>query len=454
MKEKLYKSLPDFFQGLLISLFNYLAYRKRYGGSYKKYRALFRANRSLSFAELKKIQEDRLSLFLKKAAQNSTWFSNLADMEFSSFPIMKKEEVRKHIEELYTVSKSEGIISKTGGTTGKSLEVRFTAGNMQERYAMLDDFRNRFGYELGKKTAWFSGKDLLTAGDIKKNRFWKTDAFYKVRYYSTFHIKKEYLRFYVEDLLKYQPEYLVGFPSTMLEIAKYGLENGYTYPKGFTKAIFPTAETVTVEMRTQIETFFHTKMYNQYASSEGAPFIFECAEGKLHLELQSGVFEVLDDADRHANSGRLILTSFTTEGTPLIRYDIGDTMIVEAADVVCTCGNNNPLVKEILGRIDDFIYSPENGKINLGNVSNTLKDTEGIIKFQVLQDHLNELDIFIITDEKAYSPKVEAVFLKNWRDRVGPLMEIRLHYVDEIAVEKSGKFRMVKNNIKDQIQNR
>ena len=158
MKEKLYKSLSDFFQGLLISLFNYLAYRKRYGGSYKKYRALFRANRSLSFAELKKIQEDRLSLFLEKASQNSTWFRGLADKEFSSFSIMKKEEVRKHIEELYTVSKSEGIISKTGGTTGKSLEVRFTADNMQERYAMLDDFRNRFGYELGKKNGLVLGQ--------------------------------------------------------------------------------------------------------------------------------------------------------------------------------------------------------------------------------------------------------------------------------------------------------
>lgn len=456
MKEKLYKSLPDFFQGLLISLFNFLAYRKRYGGSYMKYRALFHVNRSLSFLDLKKIQEKRLALFLKNASENSTWFRNLADgtsKDLSAFPIMKKEEVRSHIEQLYTVSKAEGIISKTGGTTGKSLEVRFTADNMQERYAMLDDFRNRFGYELGKKTAWFSGKDLLTARDIKKNRFWKTDLFYKVRYYSTFHIKKDYLRFYVEDLLEYQPEYLVGFPSTILEIAKYGLGNGYTYPKGRTKAIFPTAETVTVEMRTPIETFFQTKMYNQYASSEGAPFIFECAEGRLHLELQSGVFEVLDDANRPANSGRLILTSFTTDGTPLIRYDIGDTMSLGTADVVCTCGSSNPLVKEILGRIDDFIYSPENGKINLGNVSNTLKDTKGIIKFQTVQDHLNELDIFIIVEEKAYSTKVEAVFLRNWRDRVGTLMKIRLHYVEEIAVERSGKFRMVKNNIKDQIEN-
>src|SRR5690606_888232 len=211
--------------------------------------------------------------------------------------------------------------SKTGGTTGKSLEVKNRAINSQERFAMLDDFRSRFGYELGKKTAWFSGKNLLTLKDIKKNRFWKTDTYHNVRYYSTFHIKEDYLKYYVEDLINYQPEYFVGFPSTILEIAKYGLSKGYDFPKGVIKAIFPTAETITQEMRETIETFFKTKMYNQYASSEGAPFIFECEKGNLHLELQSGVFEVLDENDQPTNSGRLVVTSFTNEGTPLIRYD-------------------------------------------------------------------------------------------------------------------------------------
>src|SRR5690606_26549566 len=112
--------------------------------------------------------------------------------------------------------------------------------------------------------------------DISKNRFWKTDPFHHVRYYSTFHIKDEYLKYYVEDLLFYKPEYLVGFPSTMLEIAKYGLNNGYEFPKGIVKAIFPTAETVTAETRFSIEKFFKANLYDQYASSEGAPFIFEC----------------------------------------------------------------------------------------------------------------------------------------------------------------------------------
>src|SRR5690606_11712837 len=97
-----------------------------------------------------------------------------------------------------------------------------------------------------------------------------------------------------------------------------------------------------------IEGFFKTKMYNQYASSEGAPFIFECEQGKLHLELQSGVFEVMDANNNPSPSGRLIVTSFTTEATPLIRYDIGDSISLESENISCNCGIHNPIVKEIL----------------------------------------------------------------------------------------------------------
>ncbi|QQD15384.1 phenylacetate--CoA ligase family protein [Sphingobacterium sp. UDSM-2020] len=451
MKDKIYKILPDFMQGILISLYNYLAYKDRYGLKYKEYFELFKKNRHLSLDELQKNQQERFHLFLSDAIKNAPFYKNYPLIrldQLAQLPIIKKEDLRQHIHQVYTVSKAEGVVSKTGGTTGKSLEVLFTKENTQERFALLDDFRNRFGYQLGKKTAWFSGKDLLTQADVEKHRFWKTDWFYKVRYYSTFHIKEDYLKYYIENLMHYKPEYFVGFPSTILELAKYGLKNGYDFPEGTVKAIFPTAETITLEMRKTIESFFKTKMYNQYASSEGAPFIFECEKGNLHLELQSGVFEVLDEDDRACNSGRLVITSFTTAGTPLIRYDIGDSISLEDAALTCTCGNHNPLVKEILGRVDDYIYSPENGKINLGNVSNTLKDTKGIIRFQVIQNELNKIDVLVIKDDRIYTDVTEKKFLQNWKDRVGNHMIISVKYVSEIPVEKSGKYRLVKNNIK------
>lgn len=456
MKEKLYNLLPHFLQNLMVVLYNYKAYKIRYGGSYKMYREEKKKNRNLSLIQLKEYQAERYKKLIEFAIQHSAYYQKTlgniigaADItNINQLPIVNKETLRQNIDSIVVKTTEKLEKSKTGGTTGKSLEVQNFARNTQERFAFLDDFRSRFGYELGKKTAWFSGKNLLTTKDINKNRFWKTDPFHNVRYYSTFHMKEEYLKYYVEDIIKYQPEYLVGFPSTMFEIAKYGLRNNFDFPNNTIKAIFPTAETITEESRKTIETFFKTKLYNQYASSEGAPFIFECENGNLHLELQSGVFEVLDENDQPTNSGRLVVTSFTNEGTPLIRYDIGDSITLEDESKTCTCGNNNPLVKEILGRIDDFVYSPENGKINLGNVSNTLKDTKGIVRFQAVQNDLNEIEVFTVVDHTIYNTNIEKKFIQNWKDRIGDSMKISIKYVEDIPVEKSGKFRIVKNNIK------
>lgn len=456
MKDKIYKKSPSFVQNILVYLYNRNAYKRRYGGLYKVFLKEKKENRNLSLEELMLYQRDRYATFIKFSIEHSPFYKeilsnipNVYDIDnIGNLPIISKEILRNNIDKVVVRTEEKLVTSKTGGTTGKSLEVRNFARNNQERFAFLDDFRSRFGYKLGKKTAWFSGKDLLTTRDIRRKRFWKTDFINNVRYYSTFHIKEAYLKYFIEDLISYSPEYLVGFPSTILELAKYGIRNNYDFPVNTVKAVFPTAETVTEESRYFIEKFFKTKLYNQYASSEGAPFIFECSNNNLHLELQSGVFEVLDENNFPTKSGRLVVTSFTNEGTPLIRYDIGDSISLEDESKVCSCGNCNPLVKEILGRIDDFVFSPENGKINLGNISNTLKDTKGIIRFQVVQSELNKLEILVVKDELNYTDSVEKIFLKNWRDRVGDRMILKVIYVDDILVEKSGKYRIVKNNIK------
>lgn len=455
MMDRLYKIVPHFLQNLMVTMFNLKSYRVRYGGNYRHYRKLYSERNNWSREQLEEDQAIRFSQLVAFAQQNSPFYTKLyseistADQidHITALPIVSKEMLRKEIDLVYTVPKSEAVVSKTGGTTGKSLEVLFTRDNFQERFALLDNFRSICGYELGKKTAWFSGKSLLTARDIKNNRFWKTDLYHKVRYYSTFHIKEDYLAYYIVDLKKYRPEFLVGFPSNMYEIAKFGIAKGLDFPEGIIKGVFPTAETVTPQSRQAIESFFKTKLFDQYASSEGAPFIFECRNRNLHLELQSGVFEVLDANNEPAKTGRLVTTSFTTYGTPLIRYDIGDSLVL--SDRSCDCGNNNPLVDEILGRIDDFIYSPENGKINLGNISNTLKDTKGIVRFQAVQNELNSLIVKTIVDDSVYDISVEKKFIANWRERIGNNMQLEIVYVTEIPVAKSGKYRMVENNIKD-----
>lgn len=453
MKEKIFQKSPLFFQNILISIFNILAYRKRYGGSYRSFLSYYKLNKSLSLFELEKIQEKKFTSLVKYSIKHSRFYRNLykdfgGNITLSSIdklPIVSKDDLQNNLLDIYTVSKRVGLKSKTGGTTGKSLEVLFTKKDMQERFAQLDAFRGQYGYSLGERTAWFSGKLIVFEKDVKHKRFWKTDYFYNIRYYSTFHIKKDYLSNYIDDLISFKPKFINGFPSVMMEIAQYGLANNYSFPSGVVKAIFPTAEAVTPRMRKVLERFFNSKVYDQYASSEGAPFIFECKNQKLHLQMQTGVFEVLDSNYEPTNEGKLIVTSFTTHGTPLIRYEIGDT--VSLSDSTCNCGDNNPIIEKILGRNSDFIYSTQHGRINSANIANTLKNTFGIIKFQVVQNELDSILIKIITNDSVYKLRSEKIFLKNWRDRVGEDMKITLEKVETIPLEKSGKYRMVKNNI-------
>jgi phenylacetate-CoA ligase len=452
LKDKIYTLAPNVIQNLMISMFNLLAYKDRYGKHYKQFLKVYSKNKSLTLEELIELQKKKFEDFISFAAKNTSFYMNLYQnieepykiQNLQTLPILTKEMLRKNCEEIFTLPKNKAVISKTGGTTGVALEVRFTKKDVEERFAILDNFRNNYGYKLGEKTAWFSGKTLLNDKDIRKNRFWKSDYLFDVHYYSTFHISDRTAKYYLENLIKFNPKYIIGFPSSLVELARLGIKLNIDFPKGI-RAIFGTAETITEQLKIEVEDYFKTRILNQYASSEGAPFIVECPLGNLHLELQNGVFEVLDSNNQQTKKGRLIVTSFTTHGTPLIRYDIGDE--IELAENSCTCGNNNPLVKEILGRSSDYLLSLDYGKINYVNTANSLKNVPGIIKMQVVQEEVKSIHIKICIDPKEYTPNAEKIFLQNWRERMGNQQIITIEIVDEIPNEKSGKFKMVINKL-------
>src|SRR5699024_5339440 len=161
-------------------------------------------------------------------------------------------------------------------------------------------------------------------------------------------------------------------------------------------AIFPTSETVTHRARELLERVFSTRVYDQYASSEGAPFITECSENSLHIELSSGVFENFSD------SHEILVTSFHTHGTPLIRYRIGDSISLNR-DGRCSCGLSSPLAASIQGRSDDFLIRGDGAKVNGGHVANLFKNMpNSIVQAQVVQKKIGILDVYLVVDINMY----------------------------------------------------
>lgn len=445
MKKFIMNYMPIIFQNLAITIFNTWQYRKRHSGRYKYYRGYFHFYESAPDEKLAKEVSLRLKEFLGYASEKSSYYKAFGAKDISGFPILEKETLLNNLDGISTVTEKEGSLSLTGGTTGASMKVLYTSEDIQERHAMLDHFRAKYGYTLGKKVAWFSGKDLTRQKDLDKGICYRDDWFNKIRFFSTFHIHKQYIHDYWKAFNQFSPEFIVGFPSSVYDMCVLAKEFKLTF-KGKVKAFFPTAETVLPQHREIIEEVLGCPLIDQYASSEGAPFILQCPEGRLHIHPLTGVFEVVDADMKPAREGEILVTSFSTRGTPLIRYRIGDRIRLASANDSCKCGSSFPLVDFIDGRSSDFIYSPENGKVNLGNISNCTKDAPGIICFQVLQDEIDKVRIKIVKGIE-FSEEEEACFLDALKKRLGTSMSIKLEYVDEIPREKSGKFRIVKNTL-------
>lgn len=445
-KFNFFKALPYFVQNIIVTLVNTNLYRMRHSGKYQEFRNYYDQVDLFTKEQLDKEVARRSKEFHAFITENSVWYSDYKDKNLLDFEVLEKKDVLLSLDQISTLNEKEGIVSLTGGTTGASMKVIYTKHDMQERFAILDHFRSKHGYELGKKTAWFSGKNLITEKDIKKGRCAHYDYKNKIRFYSTFLINTKNFDLYWRDLEKFKPDFIVGFPSSVYELCKIAKSKGLKLNDSVS-VFFPTAETVLDEHRTLISEILGCKLVDQYASSEGAPFILECKHGGLHIHPLTGIFEVVDNNLRSTNNGELLVTSFTTHGTPLVRYRIGDSVELENADEECRCQSPFPLVKRIQGRTIDYVYSPEYGKVNLGNISNATKDVKGIICFQIVQDNINKLDVSIVASS-SFNEDEQTKFISALRERVGEKIIINIKHVDDIMKEKSGKFRIVKNSLK------
>jgi phenylacetate-CoA ligase len=451
--ENLYDKSPIFFQNFMVTLSGYQRNRSRYGKVYYEYLSFLSEFDSWSLKRKLDFQLKELLEFIKYTVDNSLFYRELykgIDInsirtieDLKRLPIVDKEMLRENIEDVITMSNKGSVEGHTGGTTGKSLVVLFTPEDMMKRMAMLDHFKARVGFKHRKmKRATFNGKHIIPPNQ-KNKVFWRYNAACKQMIYSSFHLTEENMKYYVESLNRFKPHSIDGFFMSMCDIAGY-MER-HNIKLEFTPiAIFPTSETLSKSGRELLERVFKCKVYDQYASSEGAPFITECMNQVLHLELASGIFERFEEGNNE-----ILITSFTTHGTPLIRYRIGDSIVLDNENSECNCSSIGvPIVKEIHGRRLDFLYTAEGAKVNGGNVANLFKNMpNALIRAQTIQNRMDMIKVLLEVDKRLYKPEYDDLLRDEFTHKFGNRTMVIIEHVDEIPREKSGKFRLIKNKV-------
>lgn len=444
----IYNHSPIFLQNLFTTFVGLSYRRRRFTKVYRQALAEFKQRDYTDAEALTRYQNQQLVDIVHYAVERSKFYQehykgiNIDEIrevkDLVRLPLLSKEDVRQHPEALCALDESERILNNTSGTTGTPLKTYFTRADCQRRMAYLDFFKWQHGYvHLKMKRASFNSSKIVPPGQ-KKKVFWRTNYAIRQRLYSGYHCKGENVKYYVENLNKYKPAALDGYPSALYEVARYILDNHVKM--SFTPiAVFPTAEALLPHYREAIERAFHCPVRDQYASSEGAPFITECKCGRLHYCMDTGVIEFQDD-------GEMIITSFDNHGSPLIRYQIGDRAFL-SKEQSCPCGSKLPVVERLEGRSQDYIQSPKTGRFSAIYTSLVSAEFQNSVKaMQFYQDKEDEVEVRLVTDGR-YTREMDQIILYKLHYSLGEDMKITIKLVDELEKDPSGKVRPIINKL-------
>ena len=447
-----YSALPIFAQHMACNIHGAHMNQKFYG---RKYREILDQDIRRSFLSSKTLREYRdkkLRKFVEHAVRTTPYYRKLFSdfglsvkdiqtlKDLSKLPILKKSDVQDYFEDLQSdiLPKDERILINTSGTTGMPLNIYTTQIALIELYAVWGRYYHWHGINPGEQwCAVFGARPWVDVAQ-KDPPFWRFNHFGRQIFFSAFHMTQHNIKYYISELRKRQPPWIQGFPSLIMLLANYLIENkeSLDYP---VKHVTFGAENVFPYQIEAVKEAFGVRPRQHYGLVEAVANISECELGKLHVDED---FSAVEFAPRDDGTFSLVGTNFTNPAMPLIRYDTNDFITLDETE--CDCGRPGRVVKEIDGRIEDYIVKMDGSKI--AQMDSIFKGMSSIRAAQFYQDRPGAFTLKIVRG-KTYSKSDERKLLVRIAVRVGPETDVKLDYVDELERSSGGKVRLFINKL-------
>ncbi|MDD5625827.1 MAG: phenylacetate--CoA ligase family protein [Patescibacteria group bacterium] len=406
---------------------------------------------------LKNHQEVQLKKLIDFSYKNVPYYTKLLDKmgikpsdiatikDLEKLPVLTKETIKENWQDFIpkNINELKHLGGSTGGSTGASLKYRMSKEDYEKGVALLYRWWGYGGYKLSNKVAIIAGSSLVpTSKSESKKKI--QDFFFNFRHYSSFEMSQKNLFKYFDNINEWKPGFIMGYASSIYLFAQFIQDNNLKL-NFKPKAILTTSEKLFDKQRIFIESIFNAKIFDGYGLNDGGVTAFECEKHcGMHIDMERSILEVVDDRGEQIinQQGKILATSLYNYALPFIRYDTGDLGII--SDKKCSCGRGTPLLKEISGRITDFL------KINniiIGSpVLTVLMGKFDINQYQIIQDHPTSITIKIVKG-KTYNEKSDEEFIKkSFYSHVGEF-DIIFEYANSIPIAEGKKYKFIINNL-------
>ena len=379
--------------------------------------------------------------FYKKHWNGIHWQKIQTPGDLQKLPMINKNHIRQAQNRLLSndLNPKSLWVEKTSGSTGSPINVYWPMDMLPKWWAIVEVMiRYEAGVSQQMPRAMVGGRPIVP-GNIKHPPYWQWNRRWNQLYLSSYHISPHTTPDYINALRKYSPQWITGYGSSIAALAKNALEKGL--PHFPVKAAIVSGDMLFESMRKDIETFFETKCYDSYGQCEGVSMAMECSQARLHLLPFAGITEILcEDGSpcRTSQVGEMVVTTLLNDAMPLIRYRTGD-YAAWADDQKCLCGNPNPIITNLEGRVDDFLVSDDGRKIS--HISTAMKQNGAIHSSQFLQDKPGHAFVLIQPRKESGNLNIKKL-KKELLSRVGHF-DFEFFEVPEIPKTPQGKTKLV-----------
>jgi phenylacetate-CoA ligase len=357
-------------------------------------------------------------------------------------PTLDKSTLRSNAEALTAGGKyrKRAVWASTSGSTGMPLKI------------LLDPWINTAAFALfwrawGSGGYWRLGQRQAALKGLYNESGWRYNQTIRTLELSSVRVERKTVHLYRDLIQRYRPCFIRGYPSSMYLFCRLLREEGLDL---HVPMIISGSEMLHDFQRTIIEGTLSGRLYNHYTHWERAASILECDYGNLHAQEDYGHHEILDLEGNPVppdTVGEITVTGLYNLAMPLIRYRTGD--LATWSSETCSCGQSFPVVKQIVGRQNDYIVSPK-GELTSGTSAVFgLKLMPQILYFQLIQRALGSVEVRIVKAHDFHEPEDTSRVREALLSRLGADTELEIQFCDVEELERNpvGKIRSCINHL-------
>ncbi|PLS17799.1 hypothetical protein CVD28_08850 [Bacillus sp. M6-12] len=445
LTEKLFYFAPVPFQNALISLYGHNRRKYRYNDIFWGKLPELERTQNCSKDELKEIQLKSFQKIVEHSYNTTEFYKKEFDKigltpdqiknfdDIKKIPIIDKEDVRsnEHIMISNFYSKQQLTTVNTSGSTGKPLTIHRVKSSHGIENAFVWRQRRWAGLNFNDKVLTIAGRTFSKAN--QKNDFFRYNLADNQLLLSAYHINKHNIKKMIDEINRFKPIYIQGYPSSIALLSSLIQEEGLSVIP--VKAVFTSSENLLPFQRSIIEREFNTTVFDYYGNGEQVASISQCEHGSYHINSEYGLIEEVD--------GEFIATGFVNYAMPFIRYKIGDSGDIVNRD--CKCGRGLPIVNNLFGRTSsNFIETPSG--VRLAHINQVFKLFKNVTETQIVQDKIDHLVVKVVPRDN-FNLKDEQLIKYELELRLGSDIKIDVDRVSYIERTKNGKFLPIVNNV-------